>query len=89
MSPLEVGILGLIVLFILLAMGMPIGISMGLVGIVGFGVLTSFDAAMSKFSQTAFSMTTFYPRQDTSHKKLAYGLLGKYPIKDKAHAGRD
>ena len=35
MSPLEIGIVGLIALFVLMFLGMHIGIAMGIVAIVG------------------------------------------------------
>ena len=46
MSPVAVGILGILVLFILLAMRMQIGFAMALVGFLGFIVLNSFESAI-------------------------------------------
>jgi C4-dicarboxylate transporter DctM subunit len=46
MSPISIGILGILVLFILLAMRMQIGFAMALVGFLGFIVLNSFESAI-------------------------------------------
>jgi len=46
MSLITVGILGILILFILLAMRMQIGFAMALVGFLGFIVLNSFESAI-------------------------------------------
>jgi C4-dicarboxylate transporter DctM subunit len=46
MSPISIGILGILVLFVFLAMRMQIGFAMALVGFLGFMVLNSFEAAL-------------------------------------------
>ena len=46
MSPVAVGILGILILFVLLAMRMQIGFAMALVGFLGFIVLNSFESAI-------------------------------------------
>lgn len=46
MTNFDIGIIGIIVLFITLFSGMPIGIGMGLVGFVGVLYLTGFDSAL-------------------------------------------
>jgi len=46
MSPVSIGILGILILFILLAMRMQIGFAMALVGFLGFIVLNSFESAI-------------------------------------------
>ncbi len=60
MSSLEIGIAGGITLFILIALGLPIGVSMGAVGVVGLALITNIDAALSRLAQTAYSMTANY-----------------------------
>ncbi len=54
MTPTLVGILGLLGLFVLLALRMPVGIAMAVVGTVGFGVLNSWPAAMAQLGRESF-----------------------------------
>ena len=42
-----IGLIGIVVLLLLMALRMPIGVAMLLVGIVGFGVLNGFNAALA------------------------------------------
>lgn len=60
MSPVETGVAGIVILFSLLALGMPIGFAMGLVGVVGFGLLISFHAAIIKVGVITFDLATNY-----------------------------
>lgn len=60
MSPLEIGILGGILLFVFIALGLPIGVSMGAVAVVGLALVTNVEAALSRLAHTAFSMTANY-----------------------------
>jgi tripartite ATP-independent transporter DctM subunit len=60
MTPLEIGIAGGIILFVLIALGLPIGVSMGAIGVVGLALITNIDAALSRLAQTAYSMTANY-----------------------------
>lgn len=60
MGSLEIGIAGGIILFVLIALGLPIGVSMGAVGVVGLAMITNIDAALSRLAQTAYSMTANY-----------------------------
>ena len=60
MTPVLAGILGIGLLFVLLALGMPIGFAMGLVGVIGFGLLISFHAAIIKVGVIAFDLSTNY-----------------------------
>lgn len=46
MTPLMVGVIGIVVLFILLFSEMPIGFAMALVGFIGFAYLAGFDSAL-------------------------------------------
>jgi C4-dicarboxylate transporter, DctM subunit len=47
MTPLQVGLLGLVLLVVLLASSMPVGFVMAIVGLVGFAILTTPSAALS------------------------------------------
>lgn len=60
MSPILVGIIGFIVLFFLLAIGLPIGFGMALVGFGGFWYLVSQSAAFSKLIVTPFDTVCSY-----------------------------
>jgi len=60
LSPIEIGIIGVIALFALMALGMPIGLSMGVVGFMGLAVITSVEAAINRLGQTAFTSTASY-----------------------------
>jgi C4-dicarboxylate transporter DctM subunit len=60
MSPILVGIIGFIVLFFLLAFGLPVGFGMALVGFGGFWYLISQSAAMSKLIVTPFDTVCSY-----------------------------
>ncbi|MBW1660238.1 MAG: TRAP transporter large permease [Deltaproteobacteria bacterium] len=60
MSPEVIGLLGLLVLFILLAMRMQIGFAMALVGFVGFIILNNFQAAMGVLGLEPFKITADY-----------------------------
>lgn len=60
MSPILVGIIGFIVLFIFLAFGLPVGFGMALVGFGGFWYLVSQSAAMSKLIVTPFDTVCSY-----------------------------
>ena len=60
MSPVLVGIIGFIVLFALLAIGLPIGAGMALVGFVGIWYLISDVAAFIKVAVVPFQTVTDY-----------------------------
>lgn len=60
MTPVLAGVAGIFVMFLMLAFGMPIGFAMGLVGVVGFGLLISFHAAVVKVGVIAFDLATNY-----------------------------
>jgi len=56
----ETGLIGLVVLFALLLAGAPIGVSLGLVGIVGLAVVLGPGAALTKSGVIAFDTLTRY-----------------------------
>ena len=60
MSPLEIGLLGLVALFALIALGVPIGFSMGLVGVVGLWLVVSPSAAYAKLAIVPFQKVSDY-----------------------------
>jgi len=60
MSPVTVGIVGFVVLFTLLALGLPIGFGMLGVGFAGFWYLVSQTAALSKIATSPFSTVSSY-----------------------------
>jgi C4-dicarboxylate transporter, DctM subunit len=60
MTPVEIGIIGFIVLFILMTAGMPIGFCMGLIGFVGMLFLFPFSAAFIKMANVPFDIMSNY-----------------------------
>ena len=60
MTPVEIGLLGFVVLFLLLTLGMPIGFCMGLVGFLGMCLLFPFSAAMIKMATVPFDIMSSY-----------------------------
>ncbi|MDH3760036.1 MAG: TRAP transporter large permease [Gammaproteobacteria bacterium] len=50
MDPVLVAILGLIGMFVLIGLHVPVGVAMAIAGAVGFGILTSWGAALSLFA---------------------------------------
>jgi len=60
MSPIEIGIIGIFVLFGLMLLGMPIGLAMGLTGFLGIYAISGTDAALIRLALTAFSTTNSY-----------------------------
>jgi tripartite ATP-independent transporter DctM subunit len=60
LSPAAVGLIGILVFFLLIILGMPISYSMALVGFVGVTHLTSVTAASRMLSQEVFSTFSSY-----------------------------
>ena len=60
MTPVAAGGIGVAILFGLIALGMPIGFAMGLVGFAGLATLLSFHAAVVKTGVIAFELSTNY-----------------------------
>jgi C4-dicarboxylate transporter, DctM subunit len=56
MTPVEIGILGFIVLFMLMIVGVPVGFSLGIVGFLGMWALLPFPAALIKMSTIPFDV---------------------------------
>ncbi len=60
MDPIDVGFIGLAILFIFLALGLPIGTSMALIGIAGFWYLVSGTAAITNAALISFQIISDY-----------------------------
>jgi C4-dicarboxylate transporter DctM subunit len=60
MSPMEIGIIGLVVLFLLMFAGMHIGFAMALVGFVGYVILDDMGAALSMIGLTPYTSVASY-----------------------------
>jgi C4-dicarboxylate transporter DctM subunit len=60
MTPIEIGILGCVVMTLLLFCSMPVAISMGVVGAVGFALLTTNRAAMAVLSSDLYDTFANY-----------------------------
>ena len=60
MSPTAAGLLGLAGLFLLLALRMPVGIAMMLVGLLGFGALNGWGPALAMLGGEPFVIATNY-----------------------------
>jgi C4-dicarboxylate transporter, DctM subunit len=55
-----VAIGGFVALFVLMALRVPVGIAMGIVGVGGFGLLTNWTAAFGLLAQSPFSTVTSF-----------------------------
>src|ERR1700755_1404373 len=60
MSTDAVAVLGFVALFALMLLRVPVGMAMGLVGVVGFGYLTGFTPALKLVGQTSMRTVTDY-----------------------------
>ncbi len=60
MSPVTIGILGILLLFLLLAMRMQIGFSMAVVGFIGFAVLNALKPSFSILGMEPFKIGATY-----------------------------
>ena len=60
MTPLEAGLLGTVLLFILLVFSMPVGFAMGVVGFIGFALIVSPDAAVSMVTADLYDTFSSY-----------------------------
>jgi C4-dicarboxylate transporter DctM subunit len=59
-SPVTIGLIGIGVFFLLLAIGLPVGFAMILVGFVGFTCIVSVEAASIKLAMTPFASASSY-----------------------------
>ena len=60
MSPELIGIFGIVSLLVLITMGMPIGVALGLVGLAGIAVIISPEAALIKAGVVSFDVVSRY-----------------------------
>jgi C4-dicarboxylate transporter, DctM subunit len=60
MTPLEVGILGCVILFVLLAASLPVAFAMAVVGFIGFAVIVSPPAGASMITLELYETFTSY-----------------------------
>jgi len=60
MSPLTIGILGMLLLFLLFFLNIPISVAMILVGYLGYGFITSFSAANRIVAGEIYTTFTSY-----------------------------
>ena len=58
MNPVIIGVSGIILLFLLMGLGVPIGFSMALIGVLGYGVLSNVNGALFQASSVPFSLVT-------------------------------
>ncbi len=55
-----VALLGFVGMFVLMALRVPIGLSMGIAGVVGFAALTSMQTGLNLLSNVPLSVLTDY-----------------------------
>lgn len=60
MSTVFVGIIGILIFFVLLTLGMPIAYAMSIIGFVGFSFLTSISVAFNMVAKEIFNTLTSY-----------------------------
>jgi C4-dicarboxylate transporter, DctM subunit len=60
MSAVALGVLGFVVLFALMLMGMPIGFAMALVGFIFYGFITSWQASLSQLATVPYLTMASY-----------------------------
>lgn len=60
MNPIELGSILIILVFVFIAIGLPVGFSMGVMGFVGVWFLISQNAAIAKISYIPFQVVTSY-----------------------------
>jgi len=60
MTHIGIGIIGIVLLFILLFSGMPIGFVMGIVGFLGFGYIVGFSGALNQLGMSIFASFSDY-----------------------------
>lgn len=79
MNPEVIGIIGIVVLFILFAIGVPIAFALGIVGFLGFSYLSSSQGGLRLIGMFPFSTTASY----TMSVIALFVLMGEFIV----HAG--
>jgi tripartite ATP-independent transporter DctM subunit len=54
MTPITIGFIGIIALLVLLAIRMPVGIAMSVVGVIGIAAITGWNGALARLGSTPF-----------------------------------
>jgi len=60
MSPIVIGVLGLLILFLLMALGMPIAFALIFVGFAGFAIITGINSAFSMLGLVPYTSVASY-----------------------------
>ncbi len=60
MSATTIGVIGIIALFVLIFLRMPVGFLMAIIGFVGFGSIVSYDAGLNLLAKDVFSIFGSY-----------------------------
>lgn len=60
MTPFTIGVFGCLALIFLLACSMPVGLSMAIVGVIGFALITSWKASLAILSADVFDVFANY-----------------------------
>lgn len=60
MEPITIGLIGLLLFIVMMIIGVPVGISMALVGVGGFGYIVSTTAALAKVALIPFTTIIDY-----------------------------
>jgi len=61
-----VALLGFVLMLVLMVLRVPIGIAMGVVGVLGFGMLSTWTAAFNLLANVPLSVVTDYDLADTN-----------------------
>jgi len=61
LGPITIGVIGTILVFFLLFLGMPIAFSLMLVGFAGIAYLSSLEAALPVAARTVYEVSAYYP----------------------------
>ncbi len=61
MDPIIVGVIGTVLVFLLLFLGMPIAFALMLVGFAGISYLASIEAALPIAARTVYEVSAYYP----------------------------
>jgi len=61
LDPIIAGVIGTVVVFLLLFLGMPIAFALMLVGFAGISYLTSMEAALPIAARTVYEVSAYYP----------------------------
>ena len=61
LDPVSAGVVGILFVFLLIFLGMPIAFALMLVGFVGMSYLSSAEAALPVVARTVYEVSAFYP----------------------------